>query len=223
MSSTHLHQLLNVGRMSEANYLEVARVDFQQRPRVLRDGRLVVAGVGPIGRPHLHQGCAALLQHVGNAEAAPYLHRLAAGDDDLFPGGNGREAQKYGGSVVIDQKRCLRPRQMVQQPLKMGLPRTPTARLQVDFQVAVPRGSGVHRGGGFQAEWRPAQVRVNDYPRSVYDRRRLNPAHPSHTLSGLPCNLLERRRRLAIQSLNPRLLDTLPNGVYQPGMAILVR
>ena len=62
---------------------------------------------------------------------------------------------------------------------------------------------------------------MNDDTRGVDDRRRLNPAHPSHTLGGLLCYLLERRRSLAIQSLNSRLLDTLPNGVYQPIMTIL--
>ena len=79
-------------------------MDLQQGRGVFGNGPLVVVYVSPVGRPCVHQDCAALPQHVGHAESSADLHRLSPGHDDFPAGRQRRQRQQEGRGVVVDRQ-----------------------------------------------------------------------------------------------------------------------
>ena len=64
---------------------------------------------------------------------------------------------------------------------------------------------------------------MDDDPRRVDDRPRLNPPHPPQTHDDLTHNLLKRSHLLPVQSPDSRLLHALPHRFHQQIMAELAR
>ena len=104
----------------------------------------------------------------------------------------------------------------------MALPGTSAAGFQVDFQVAVTQGGVTHGLRCGAAQGCATQVGVDDNPGSVDDGRGVYATHPLSTQGGLGCDFRQRRGAATVQSLRPRLLDGLANGVYQPFVAEFV-
>ena len=69
--------------------------------RMVGQGLLVVAQVGPVCGPHLDQARAALGHHVRYAEAAANLHQLASGDDDRCSFRHCGQGQQHGAGAVV--------------------------------------------------------------------------------------------------------------------------
>ena len=117
----------------------------QQQSRVRPHGLAIVIKVGAIGRADFHQACAALAQHVGDAEATADLDELAARDDDLAALGQRRQRQEHGSGIVIHDQGGFGSRQAAEQVLGMQITRPPLPGLQVIFEVAIA-GSDTRHG-----------------------------------------------------------------------------
>ena len=160
---------------------------FEEGGGAVGDGIGVVAGVGAVGSADIHQGAAALSQHIGDAEAAADFHRLAAGYHHLAAGGEGGEAEEQCGGVVVDDQGGLGAGNLPEQGLEVRLAGAAPSGGQVDFQVGVAlRGGvgGVHCG---PAQGGAAQVGMDDDAGGVDDRagrRRDQGAHGGTDGSG---------------------------------------
>ena len=154
----------------EALNAEVAGVGLEEGGGAVGDGIGVVAGVGAVGGADIHQGAAALSQHIGDAEAAADFHRLAAGYYHFAAGGEGGEAEEQGGGVVVDDQGSFSAGNLPEQGLEVRLAGAAPSGGQVDFQVGVAlRGGagGVHCG---PAQGGAAQVGMDDDAGGIDDR-----------------------------------------------------
>jgi hypothetical protein len=92
----------------KAQQAEITGMHTHQGDRTLTDGLLKITGVGAVGRAHLNEPGAALAHDIRDAKAAADFHRLAAGNDDLFAAGQGRQSQQHPRRIIIHDQRRLR-------------------------------------------------------------------------------------------------------------------
>ncbi len=163
-------QFADAGRRREALDHVVGRVHLQDECRVGADRPLVVGERGPVGGAHLPDPGAGGLQQVRQPEPVAYLDQLAAADDDLASGGQGRGHQGQRGGVVVDhvhrpgRRDC--PRESVN---RTSAPAPAFSRGQVELHVRAAR-RGPHRVTRGGRQRRPAEVGVHDHARRVDHR-----------------------------------------------------
>ena len=162
-------QFRQAGLAGEAQHAVVAGVHLEQHAGGGRDGSGIVGQPGLIGGPHLHQPCAALGDHVGDAEAAADLHQLAARDDHLAAAGQGAERQQHCGGGVVHRQGGLGAGNLAQQRFDALGARPAPPRRQVELQVGIARrhfGRRVRRRPGHGCA---AEIGVQHHARGVDD------------------------------------------------------
>ena len=82
-------------------------MDLEDHRRIGRNGALVVAQMRTVGGPDLNELGTRGLHDIGDTEAAAYLDKLTAADDDLFARGMSRQHQQHRGGVVVDHERVI--------------------------------------------------------------------------------------------------------------------
>ncbi len=203
------HQVCQLWLVDKAAQAEVAAVDAHQRRCRLGDGRLIVAGVGAVGRAHLHQCGPALGHHIRDAEPTADLDQLSARDDHLSPAGKAGQDQKDSGGVVVDDQRCFGAAEPAEEFLGVAVARSPPPGLQIVFQIGIADRHSVHRPPGLGAKRCAAQVGVDDDAGGV-DGWQQGGAHLGHQpLLDLPDQHLPWRARLALADRLPGVVQRL--------------
>ena len=122
----------------------------------------------------------------GMRKPPPDLHQLAAGDDDLAPGGERGEGEQDGGGVVVHGEAVLGAGQPPQQAPEVRVARPAAARLQVELERRVAARDRGRRLEARPGEGRPPQVGVQDHAGGVDHRpeRRLQGGGVRHDRVG---------------------------------------
>ena len=145
---------------------------LQNHGRLLANGFAVIAQRRLVRGAHFPQLRAAGFKNFGNAEPAPNLDQLAAGNDDflLLAGGKmPKHEQQRRGTVVGDGGGF---RAAEQREIMFQISRAPAslAAGQVKFEIVVTGGGGLERFDHGRAERRAPEVGVNNNARAVDDR-----------------------------------------------------
>ena len=162
----------------EAFHRVVAGVDLHQQRGARTDGGLVVAQVGAVRGPHLHELRARPLHDVRHAERPADLDQLASRDRDLLALRQGVEDQQHRRRVVVDDDRRLRGGEPAQPRLHVPVPITAPSRLEVELEIAGAAGHRRHRRHGLLRQRCAPQVGVQHRSREVDqgDQRRRDDA-----------------------------------------------
>ena len=199
----------------EANLLEVARMDAQQRSGPLAQRIAIVVEIGPVGGADLSESRLRGLEDVRNAEAIADLHQLAARDNHFPVAGEFVQYEEDRSGVVVDYQRRS-AEQAFQQRTAMPVAPAPPPLLDVVFEVAVSacdRADRFHRG---LTERGSAKIGVQDHTGGVDDRPQAAIAQALDQTVHLGCHRPQRipkgLRRIGEQRF-AKLPDRFPHEV----------
>ena len=161
--------------LGEPDHAEVARVHLQDHGRVGGERRPVVGEPRAVRGPDLDEACAALPQHLGDAERAPDLDELAAAHDHLAARGQRVDGEEHGGGAVVDDDRRLDTEERAQAALRVLLAVPAHAAGEVVLEVRVGGGDLRHPRGGLGRQRGAPEVRVHDDARRVDDPHERGP------------------------------------------------
>src|SRR5215207_4931393 len=117
----------------------------EYRAGVLVYGPLVVREPGAVRGAYFPEAGPGELQHLGDAEAAPYLYELPARDDHLRSlRGSGRdesrEREERGPRAVVDDQRVLGAGQLPQERHRVIVARASSTGAEIVLQIGVAGG-----------------------------------------------------------------------------------
>ena len=124
---------------------------------------------------------------LGDAEAVADLDELSARDDDLAPAGERGEREHERRSAVVDADRRLGAGQLADERGHVILARAARTRGEVELEVRIARGHGLHVRQGRLRERRPPEVRVQDDSRGVQHRAQRRLERGAHAPAQLGC------------------------------------
>ncbi len=166
-----LREGARIRRFDEARLGEVGRMDAQDDGRAaLGEGRLEVGRSRPVGCPDLDETSPGTADHVGDPDATADLDELAPRDRDAASAGKpDREQERR--RVIDGDDRVFRAGEGDQVCLCHPEPRPASPRVAIELEQGI--GGGGSAGGLDGRSWprRATEVRVEDDPGGVDDRR----------------------------------------------------
>ncbi|OQC35601.1 MAG: hypothetical protein BWX64_02387 [Acidobacteria bacterium ADurb.Bin051] len=153
--------------LDEAGDPVVRGVDLEEERGLGGQRPFVVGEPGPVRRPDLHEPGAGGGEDLGDPERAADLDELAARDDHLPPGGEGREHEHERRRVVVDDQPRLGAGQRREQGAGPGVPVAAPAAREVELEVAAGVEEPGEGRGHAPGERRPAEVRVQEHAARV--------------------------------------------------------
>ena len=117
----------------------VGFVDFHQQSGLFTQSLFIIGDFGLVGGTHLDQTRATGGHHIGDTKTPANLDEFPARDDRFASTGKGIEDQKDRGGVVVDDQRIFGTEQIAQGSGGVDIPIAPPTRLEIVFEVAIPR------------------------------------------------------------------------------------
>ena len=144
---------------------------LQNHGRLLANGFAVIAQRRLVRGAHFTQLRAAGFKNFGNAEPAPNLDQLAAGNDDflLLAGGKMPKHEQQRRGTVVGDGGGFRAAEQREIMFEISRPPAALAAGQVKFEIVVTGGDGLKRFDHGRTEWRAPEVGMNDDARAVND------------------------------------------------------
>ena len=180
-------ELAHVDLAREAEHAVVGRVHAQDRSRLRSERPRVVGRARAVGRADLAQPGARALHDLGDAEAVADLHELAARDHDLAPACERGEREHQRGRAVVDADGRLCARQLADERRDVVLPRAAPAGGEIELQIRIAGGHGLHALERGVRQRRPPEVRVEDDARGVEHRSQRRLERRAHAAAELGC------------------------------------